>query len=294
MIRRGIREQLDGLKIDIGGVVMKFVCYDEIGLTIDSSFRSFIVDTKPDIIFRVHDRNIPDFNLGKKVLDASPWSIHFNKNDKILFWLHRPTNFLPHVLVVSSIYTKYIDIYVDTKEKYFTYSLTHFMSPPILSYLLLPYRCLVMHGCGIKYEENGLLFVGKSDAGKSTICNLWKDEPNVLPLSDDRIIIRNVNDSFLIYGTPWYSSAKIASPSYAKLDKVFLIYHSKENVIIRKEKIDAMTTLLTNSYMPLWNRPKMEDLFQLLDELSSKIPCYDLGFLPDKSIIGFLRHYGKD
>ena len=59
--------------------------------------------------------------------------------------------------------------------------------------LLARGRGAEIHGCGlIDAHGNGLLFAGRSGAGKTTMARLWQDVPGTTILSDDRIILRKL------------------------------------------------------------------------------------------------------
>jgi hypothetical protein len=66
-------------------------------------------------------------------------------------------------------------------------------------------RGVEVHSCGVlDAHGNGHLFVGQSEAGKTTIARQWKKEKGVNILSDDRMILRKMGDKFWMYGTPWH------------------------------------------------------------------------------------------
>ncbi|MDR7666852.1 hypothetical protein RG963_13910 [Methanosarcina sp. Z-7115] len=281
------------LKIELSGITIEFICKRGVQLIISEYIKSFVSDNSPDLIFNIYKRKILNTNFGIKLLDANPWTIYFNEKDKELYWLNISNNMLPPTQIVLKKNANYVDIYLDFQDNHYVSSIIYLLCPTLLSYLLVPYQALVVHSCAIKVRENGYLFSGLSGAGKSTICNLFKDEFDVIPLCDERIIIRNINDIFYIYGTPWFSSAKVALPTYTRLDTIYFISHSTENIITYKEKKAAIASLISHSYLPMWDHSKMSDIIKFTEILTNQIPCYDLGFLPDKSIIKFLRLNGK-
>ena len=63
----------------------------------------------------------------------------------------------------------------------------------LLQGLLARGRGAEIHACGIADGSGrGLLFVGQSGAGKTTMARLWEGERGITVLSDDRIILRRV------------------------------------------------------------------------------------------------------
>jgi hypothetical protein len=55
------------------------------------------------------------------------------------------------------------------------------------------------HAAGFVMDSKGLLFVGHSDAGKSTMMKMLRSQGEML--CDDRIIVRRWQDGFRIHGT---------------------------------------------------------------------------------------------
>src|SRR5581483_11602081 len=100
----------------------------------------------------------------------------------------------------------------------------------ITNYLAAYGLGLEVHGCGlIDRETGGHLFLGHSGSGKSTTERVWESflEPEIL--SDDRIILRLHDGELWMYGTPWHGEAAFASPARAKLNRIHILRHGKEN-----------------------------------------------------------------
>jgi len=146
----------------------------------------------------------------------------------------------------------------------------------------------IIHACGIEIGGEGLLFVGTSGAGKSTMASLWKETENITILSDDRIIVRKKSGVFWAYGTPWHGDVKLASPKGVPLKKVFFITHATKNKVKRFAGAEAIFKYLVCSFPPFWNPQGMEFTLAFLSDLSGSIPCYDLGFLPDDRVLDFI------
>jgi len=148
---------------------------------------------------------------------------------------------------------------------------------------------IILHSCGIELGGKGILFVGHSGAGKSTMARLWEDVGSVPILSDDRIIIRKKDGAFWMYGTPWHGEAKFASPHGCPLDKIYFMRHAGKNSIRETGKIEAISRLLTCSFPPYWDTKGMRFTLDFLTDLGTTIPCRELGFHPDRGIIPFVR-----
>ncbi|MBU4418310.1 MAG: hypothetical protein KJ594_00265, partial [Candidatus Omnitrophica bacterium] len=80
-----------------------------------------------------------------------------------------------------------------------------FLQVLLINYFAQRNQGIFTHSVGIKdVDDRGLLFAGKSGAGKSTTARLWHKHSKAMVLNDDRIIVRKVNGKFFIYGSPWH------------------------------------------------------------------------------------------
>jgi hypothetical protein len=133
-----------------------------------------------------------------------------------------------------------------------------------------------------------MLFSGVSGAGKSTLANLWKNRENANLLSDDRMIIRNIDGRFWMFGTPWHGDAKVASPEGVPLGRIFIIKHSPKNYASRLRANDAASALFVRCFPTFWNSSGMAYTLNLLGEIAEQVPCYELGFVPNETILDFV------
>jgi len=141
----------------------------------------------------------------------------------------------------------------------------------------------------VEYRGQGWLFLGTSGAGKTTLTNLLKGESGMTLLSDDRIIIRETEDGYRIYGTPWHGNAGIASPLSVPLSRVYFLAHDGENRLTPVQGADAASRILVRSFPTFWDSEGMRYTLGLCERLSTRVPCYELGFVPDTRVISMLR-----
>jgi hypothetical protein len=149
-------------------------------------------------------------------------------------------------------------------------------------------RGVIIHGCGIKQDDHGVIFVGESGAGKTTMANIWNRGSDVEILSDDRTIVRKQGDHFMMYGTPWHGEGKFGSPGSAKLDQIIFIEQGRENSISKSTRANSVTQFLKCSFPPFWDATGMEYSMDVFSELATSVSCRILSFKPDSSIIGFV------
>ncbi len=146
---------------------------------------------------------------------------------------------------------------------------------------------VLVHACGIDDNGKGLLFPGSSMNGKSTMAHLWKDDAEVL--NDERIILRQKEGRIWIYGTPWHGEYEEISSKGVVLDKIFFLHHGEINKITLKTGSIATSMILGHCFLPYWEPDGMQFTLDFCARLVETIPCYELGFVPDKNIIDFIR-----
>ncbi len=155
---------------------------------------------------------------------------------------------------------------------------------------LLPHCSgILVHACGVDDNGEGLVFLGSSGAGKSTVARLLQDEPGVMVFNDDKIIVREINNLFYAYGTPWHGEVDAFYPGKIRIGKLFFIEHSNGNYVKSLSPVDAATRMFVRCFPSFWDRERMNSTLLLIDRIVSNVQCYELGFVPDESVIGFVR-----
>lgn len=153
----------------------------------------------------------------------------------------------------------------------------------------------LIHAAGAVINGRGLIFPGRSGAGKSTISKqLAKGEGDFNLVSDDRVIIRQINDSFMMFGTPWPGEAGIAKNSSHLLHGIAFIHHGTKNEIKEIDPKKALQQLLPVVSIPWYDQAIMQLIVDFCEGLVTSIPTYGLHFKPDVEIAGFLEDFLKE
>lgn len=152
---------------------------------------------------------------------------------------------------------------------------------------------IFVHSTGLKdTNKKGLLFVGPTQAGKSTTARLWYNHSKAEVLNDDRMIIRKVNSQFFIFGSPWhgdFSDYLASRQGKAKLKRLFFIHHARNHKIKALNPKEAYHNFYPNIFPTFWNKDSLEKQTKLCQDIVTNIPCYRLGFRKDSSVIEFVR-----
>jgi hypothetical protein len=169
-----------------------------------------------------------------------------------------------------------------------------FLQVLLINYFAQRNEGIFTHSVGIKDTGgNGLLFSGKSGAGKSTTARIWHKNSKAMVLNDDRIIVRKIKDKFFIHGCPWhgdfndYLESRIES---APLEKMFFIHHAPKNTARKLSQKEAFSLLYPSLFPTFWDKKCLGNIATFCVDLISKVPCYSMGFVNDKKIIEFVRN----
>lgn len=54
--------------------------------------------------------------------------------------------------------------------------------------------------------------------------------------------------------------------------------------------IDATSRMIVRSFPTFWDKKGMEFTLGFIDELVTEVPCYELGFVPDKTVIDLVKN----
>ena len=153
--------------------------------------------------------------------------------------------------------------------------------------LLAQRRGLMTHACGIDDDGRGYLFAGNSTHGKTTMARLWKDRATIL--NDDRIVIRQREGRFWMYGTPWHGEYDKVAPHGVPLEKIFFLSHEGDNAALQVEGVKAASKLLARAFPPLWDQEGMGFSLDFCADLVKSVPCFELGFVPSGEIVDYVR-----
>jgi hypothetical protein len=148
----------------------------------------------------------------------------------------------------------------------------------------------LLHSSGVIWKGKGICFSGLSGTGKSTLLNLFKDEVDRdCLLNDDRCALRNYGNTWRISGTPWYGESRVSSSRGADLSALFLIRHSNRNYLRKLSASEIFPQLMVLSLLPLWDEQATSAVLATFKNFFQRIPVYELGFLPDKRVIGLIK-----
>ncbi|MEI8173691.1 MAG: hypothetical protein WCH07_09445 [Deltaproteobacteria bacterium] len=253
----------------------------------------FSSNIQTEIKLQVHFDDFPEAKREEKIFDSeSTWSLYRSQKKYFLYACSLELNFLPRKLLILESDFNSGDLFIKNgkiDQDIFPDPLGYPLNQILMIILLSRSKGALLHACGIYDGNFGYLFLGNSGHGKSTISKIWFENKSIV-LNDDRIIIREKDRTFWIYGTPWHGDFTEWSLKGLPINKIFFLRHGERNSIAPIKGTDAVSMILTRSFPPLWDQNGMDYTLGLFDRMASTLPCYELHFLPDKNIIDFVRN----
>lgn len=257
------------LRLRVADVVFSFLSDESVWeLEVDSIFHHFITNEEPDVRIHVHWGSTPP---------SHPYGDVFE------------TKYTKIALATDS---RYGDMHITLprdSQDILPYTPQSFLDVAIMTSLLGSGRVIAIHACGVDDNGQGFLFTGPSDSGKTTLANLWKGYQGVTVLGDERLFLRKREHRYWVYGSPLKGGANLFSPKGAPLERIFFIKHADRNVASPKRGKDAVISLLTQSFPDWYYHMNMQYPLDFCIELSQRVPCYDLGFMPSQEVVDFVR-----
>jgi len=279
--------------IGIAGIGISFLFDEDLSeLGVKHINDRFVTDISDGIKLRMHFGHPPKMDRIEKIFDSgSTWAFYRSNGRYVLQNDALQPGSSPTLFAVLEHGLKSGDIYVThtSFEQHLPPDpLGHPLNQILMILLLSLGKGVLFHACGVADEGSGYLFLGNSGDGKSTMAKLWFDS-NATVLNDDRIVVREKEGAFWMYGTPWHGDFRELSPNGLPIQKIFFLRRGGVNGALQKSGAEAASMHLTRSFPPLWDHEGMAFTMGLCHHIVNKIPCYELSFVPDEGIVDFVR-----
>lgn len=150
---------------------------------------------------------------------------------------------------------------------------------------------MLVHASGVAIGGRGYLFLGDSGAGKSTTASLLEEVlgPDCV-YSDDRIVLRQVEGEWRMFGTPWHGTLPRARAGSLPLAGLCFLEQSRQNELIPLAGLERISSLLQVYLAPWWMPDAGVRLLRPVEELARApgIGMWRLRFRNDASTAPFL------
>lgn len=143
---------------------------------------------------------------------------------------------------------------------------------------LINFNGILLHSSCIVVDDMAYAFSADSGTGKSTHTQLWLDYfgDRAYMLNDDKPAIRIIGSKVYACGTPFSGKYDYSTPKVVELAGICFLERSTENWIKQADTAKAVFNIFSQTVRKL-NRDKMDNLFNVIEEIFAKVPLYELG-----------------
>lgn len=150
---------------------------------------------------------------------------------------------------------------------------------------------IFLHSSGIVIGGKGILFVGHSGAGKTTLRNMALLREDIKPLCNDKHIVRKCSDGYRVYGT-WVFSDNLSDIQAISvpLKAIMFLEQALENKILPLEENLKLGKMLAHVIRPIESKEWWDKTLSIVGEITREVPCYRVRFDLTGRIIDQLEH----
>jgi len=143
---------------------------------------------------------------------------------------------------------------------------------------LIDFNGILLHSSCVVVDGYAYAFSADPGTGKSTHTDLWLKHfgKRAHILNDDKPAIRIINDKVYACGTPWSGKYDYSTPEIVPLAGICFLQRSGTNWIKKAETAKSVYNIFSQTARQI-SAEKMEKLFDILEEIFSKVPIWDLG-----------------
>jgi len=249
-----------------------------------------------DLVTLSHYFNLPDMKaveLGEKVYQKAPWIIYHDKTNGNWTYLgisagakgEKPYSMSVFAADYSGGQLYHHHSYLKNRFMESWPSLSLMVTDQIWLAPLLPDRqAFLIHSAAAIINGKGMVFVGHSEAGKSTIVRLLKrakidQGADVEILCDDRNILRRWKDCWRVHGTWSHGDETDVSPASAPLQGIFFLKKDNVNKVSPLEETQKIRQRLLPTMIKSFPTAEWwEKVIVLNEKLVREVPSYLVHF----------------
>lgn len=255
--------------------------------TFGAKFETFRVEDAGGDTVSIHHRfflpELGERDLGREVYRKPPWAIY--RRDGSWVYLGIPPHPDGPGFYRAAFFTGDHSRGVihndalrrDQFEKGGLEALTLFPSDQVLlARVMADRRACYLHAAGMVLDGKGFLFVGHSEAGKSTTVTMLRDLGEIL--CDDRVIVRRWPDGLRIHGTWSHGDVPQVSAACAPLRAVLFLEKAGENRLVPMDGREVVRRLPLFVIKPLVTADWWEKVLALIGTVAREAPAYRMRF----------------
>ena len=143
---------------------------------------------------------------------------------------------------------------------------------------LIKFSGILLHSSCVVVDGYAYAFSADSGTGKSTHTQLWLKYfgDRAYILNDDKPAIRIIDNKVYACGTPWSGKYDYSTSKIVPLAGICFLERSEDNWIKKADTSKAVFNIFSQTVRRLGPNA-MEKLFDVLEDIFSKVPIWELG-----------------
>ena len=265
------------------------------------SFRSVVPGLFSMITFSVYvlvDNGDGLLDRGRLVGETSSWKVYESgSNSRELVWSSDHNDYMWRAIIDSErlsarVYVGKEQIEENGGSRVIKDIVNYPLDELLYMYASTGRDGVLVHSAGCTvYDDIGLIFCGKSGAGKSTISKQLMVDSDFSLLSDDRIIIHKKDESYFISGTPWPGEAGISANRTVPMRAMFFLHQSTENRIESITAVDAFKQILPVVTIPWHERELLPDALAFCENATAAVPVFNIYFTREDGVADLIKEF---
>ncbi|OUN92956.1 hypothetical protein [Blautia sp. An46] len=231
---------------------------------IDKGWSKFITYESSDVVQIKH-------MLGREVYNINEYYLEKD--------LNRCYRYENDILLVNNDWSKTFVFELKNKSSFNVFTNLIFYTHAVQRHMIQ------IHSSMIDYRGKGLLFLGPSGIGKTTMAELWNQYRDALIINGDMNFVQDTGDEFIGWGTPWHGSSPYCENTSVPIQSLIILKQASENYIRELSGFEKVQLVSNNIIYPTWLENGMELCLETLDHLLTKLPVYELSCRPDEDAV---------
>lgn len=142
---------------------------------------------------------------------------------------------------------------------------------------------ILLHASTVIKDGWGYAFTAESGTGKSTHASMWlRYLPGCELLNDDNPVVRILQGTPYIYGSPWSGKTPCYRPRRAPLRSIVGIVRDTHNHAEQLDPVNAFSTILQGCSSMRWDQQLFRQTGDVVQHLVEKLPIVAMHCRPDR------------
>ena len=158
------------------------------------------------------------------------------------------------------------------------YGATPFPPPPVILASMIRFlkgKGIFMHAFAGIYKNDGFVFCGTSESGKTTLAKKWGAQ-DVTVLCDERIIITEGNNGFNVHASPWPGDLDLINNKTAPLKFIAVLKPSGPAMDRIADFAEFVPLVLPLTYHRPWDEEFTFFTLSIFGRIFEKIPVFSV------------------